>query len=190
MKTILISIKLLLILTLLTGVFYPLVVTGIAQLVFPVKANGSIIVENGRKIGSELIGQQFSSDKYFTCRPSITNYDPLPSKGSNLSLTNNKLKDLVDKRKIQFIDFNHLNRLADVPSEMLFASASGLDPHISPKAAYLQVERIVEARNFNAYQKQQLLQCVKDLTESPQFLILGNERINVLMLNLTIDKIK
>jgi len=190
MKIILISFKTLLVFTILTGIIYPLVVTGIVQLVFPAKANGSLIVKDGRTIGSELIGQQFTSNTYFTGRPSITLYNPLPSSGSNLGLTNRKLKDQVDIRKQQFIAFNQLNSLAVIPSEMLFASASGLDPHISPEAAFLQIKRIAKARNYNASQKKQLVQCVINQTESPQLLVLGNERINVLLLNLEIDKIK
>ena len=117
---------------------------------------------------------------YFTSRPSAISYNPLPSGGSNYGLTNAKLKNLVTERKNQFIDFNQLDSLTTIPSEMLFASASGLDPHISPKAALLQVDRIAKARNFNTVQKQNLVQSVKNLTEPPQFLFLGEERVNVL----------
>jgi potassium-transporting ATPase KdpC subunit len=189
MKTIIISIKLFLFFTILTGAVYPLLVTGIAQVVFPEKANGSLIVRNNRIIGSELIGQQFDTKKYFTSRPSAISYNPLPSGGSNYGLTNLKLKNLVAKRKKQFTDFNQLDSLTVVPSEMLFASASGLDPHISQKAALLQVDRIAKARNFNTVQKQNLVQCIKNLTETPQFLVLGEERVNVLILNLELDEI-
>src|SRR5271157_1690804 len=105
-------------------------------------------------------------------------------------MTSDTLKKLVTKRKWQFITFNHLDSLSKVPSEMIFASASGLDPHISSKAAMLQVDRIATARHFNVDQKQKLIRIVKDLTETPQFLILGNERVNVLLLNLETDKIR
>jgi K+-transporting ATPase ATPase C chain len=189
MRTIIISIKLFLILTLLTGAVYPLLVTGIAQAAFHKKANGSLIFIDKKVIGSELIGQQFDNKKYFTSRPSAISYNPLPSGGSNYGLTNNKLKNLVTKRKKQFIVFNQLDSLSVIPSEMLFASASGLDPHISQEAALLQVERIAKARNFNTIQKQDLVQCVRSLTEMPQFLVLGEERVNVLILNLELDKI-
>ena len=190
MKTLIISLKIFLFFTILTGIVYPLFITCIAQLVFPGKSNGSLIFKNNRAIGSELIGQQFDSAIYFTSRPSAVSYNPLPSGGSNYGLNNAKLKNLVAERKSQFITFNHLDSLTLIPSEMLFASASGLDPHISPQAALLQVERIAEARNFNTIQKQILLQCIKDLTEVPQFLCLGEERVNVLLLNLKLDEIK
>jgi K+-transporting ATPase ATPase C chain len=190
MKTIKISLKIFLFLTILTGIIYPLLISGISQLIFPSKANGSLIVQNVKVLGSELIGQPFDSARYFTPRPSAIGYNPLPSGGSNLGLTSRKLQELVAGRKRQFIEFNHLNSLTDIPSEMVFTSASGLDPHISPKAALLQVERIAEVRNFNTIQKQQLLQGIDDLTETPQFLCLGNKRVNVLLLNLYADRIK
>jgi K+-transporting ATPase ATPase C chain len=181
--------KIFLFFTILTGIMYPLFITGIAQIVFPVKANGSLIVEDNRIIGSKLIGQQFDSTIYFTSRPSAILYNPLPSGGSNLGLTNVRLKDLVTRRRIQFIAFNQLDSLTTIPSEMLFASGSGLDPHISQKAALLQVDRIAKARNFNAVQKQNLVQSVKELTEIPLFLVIGEERVNVLILNLELNKL-
>src|ERR1035437_3334358 len=108
MKTLLISLKIFLFFTLLTGIVYPLLVTGIAQLVFPGKANGSIIVNNNKAIGSELIAQPFDSTIYFSSRPSAIAYNPLPSGGSNYGLTNVKLKNQVADRKTQFWKFNHL----------------------------------------------------------------------------------
>jgi len=190
MKTLIISLKIFLFFTVLTGIIYPLFVTGIAQVIFPFKANGSIIVKNNQVIGSELIGQQFDTAIYFSSRPSAVSYHPLPSGGSNYGLTNSKLKKLVQERKDQFITFNQLDSHTEIPSEMLFASASGLDPHISPEAALLQVDRISKGRHFNAIQKQKLADCVKHNTEGPQFLFLGEERINVLVLNLELDRIK
>jgi K+-transporting ATPase ATPase C chain len=163
MKTIILSLKIFLFFTILTGIIYPLFVTGVAQVVFPAKANGSLIAEDNRTIGSRLIGQQFDSTIYFTSRPSAISYNPLPSGGSNHGLTNVRLKNMVTGRKIQFIAFNQLDSLIAIPSEMLFASASGLDPHISQKAALLQVDRIAKARNFNTIQKQNLIQSVKIL---------------------------
>jgi K+-transporting ATPase ATPase C chain len=190
MKTLIISIKIFLFFTVLTGIIYPLFITGIAQVVFPAKANGSLIVKNNQIIGSKLIGQQFDSAIYFSSRPSAVAYNPLPSGGSNYSLTNDKLKSLVTERRRNFYTFNQLDSLTEIPSEMLFASASGLDPHISPEAALLQVDRIAKARNFNTMQKQELINCVKNLSETPQFLFLGESRVNVLLLNLETDKIK
>lgn len=190
MKTLFIAFKILLFFTILTGIVYPLLITGIAQLVFPIKANGSIIYKDNKAIGSELIGQQFDSTIYFSSRPSAISYNPLPSGGSNFGLTNAKLKDLVAERKDQFMAFNQIDSLTEIPSEMFFASASGLDPHISPKAALLQVDRIAKARNLNQLQKLSLVRCITNLTEGPRYLCLGEERINVLLLNLDLDEIK
>jgi potassium-transporting ATPase KdpC subunit len=190
MKTIVISLKIFLFFTVLTGVIYPLFISGITQLVFPVQANGSLIYKDNKPIGSQLIGQKFDTVIYFTSRPSAISYNPLPSGGSNWGLTNVKLKNSVDSLKKQFIAFNHLDSLTIIPSEMLFTSASGLDPHISLKAALLQADRITKARNFNEEQRKKLMQCIKDHTEAPQFLLLGEERVNVLLLNLDIDKIQ
>jgi K+-transporting ATPase ATPase C chain len=189
MKTFIISLKIFLFFTILTGIIYPLLITGIAQVAFPKKANGSLIIKDNKTIGSVLIGQQFDSTIYFSSRPSAISYYPLPSGGSNFGLTNAKLKSIVTERRNQFITFNQLDSLTEIPSEMLFASASGLDPHISPEAALLQINRITKARNFNIIQKQKLIQCVKDLTEAPQFLVLGEERVNVLVLNLELNKL-
>jgi len=190
MKQLIISLKIFLFLTILTGVIYPLFITGIAQVIFPAKANGSLVFRDNKAIGSELIGQQFDSSIYFSSRPSAISYNPLPSGGSNYGLTNIKLKNSVDTCKKHFIAFNQLDSLTEIPSEMLFASGSGLDPHISPEAAYLQVGRISKARNFNNYQKQKLIKCIKNLIELPQYFCLGDERINVLLLNVETDKIK
>lgn len=189
MKTFIISLKLFLFFTILTGIVYPLFVTGVAQLVFPAKANGSLIVRDKKSIGSILIGQPFDSVIYFSGRPSAIAYSPLPSGGSNYGLTNVKLKMQVAERRHKFIEFNGLDSSTVVPSEMLFASASGLDPHISPEAALLQVERIVKARRLNEGKKQEIIQMINKLTEDRQYSIFGEKRINVLVLNLEIDKI-
>ena len=106
----------------------------------------------------------------------------MPSGGSNLSLSAKQLRDSIKTQQAKFGP--------DAPADLIFASASGLDPHISPQAALLQVERIAKARNFNSVQKQKLIQCVKNITEAPQYLILGDERINVFLLNLETDKIR
>ncbi|MEI6682261.1 MAG: potassium-transporting ATPase subunit KdpC [Bacteroidota bacterium] len=190
MKTLLISLRIFLFFTILTGIIYPLLVTGIAQSVFPAKANGSIIRAGTKETGSILIGQQFDSAGYFSSRPSAVAYNPLPSGGSNYGLTSEKLRILVAERKRAFIAMNHLDNLAAVPAEMLFSSASGLDPHISPLAALMQADRVSEARQFNGAQRQKLLQCIGQLTEHRQYLCFGEERINVLLLNLEIDKIR
>lgn len=187
-KQTIIALKFLLVMTVLTGVIYPLVMTGLAQLSFPSKANGSLIKKDGKIIGSELIGQKFDSTIYFWSRPSAIDYNPIPSGASNLGPTSDKLKKQVVERRILFATKNIITDTTAIPKEMLFASGSGLDPHISQKAALLQVDRVAKARNFNAAQKQNLVQSVKNLTETPQFNVLGEERVNVLILNLELDK--
>jgi K+-transporting ATPase ATPase C chain len=185
-----IALKILLIMTILTGVIYPLFMTGLAQLIYPSKANGSLITRDGRIIGSVLIGQKFDSTVYFWSRPSAIGYNPVPSGGSNYGPTSDTLKKLVNARRIMFMKANSMNDMAAIPKEMIFASGSGLDPHISPRAALLQVDRISVARHFDNNQKQILRQSVKELSEKPQFLFLGEERINVLLLNLELEKIE
>ncbi len=190
MKSFFIALRIFLFFTILTGILYPLFVTGIAQLIFPGKANGSLIVKDHKTIGSELIGQKFDKAIYFSSRPSAISYNPLSSGGSNYGLTSKKLKALVSGREKQFLAFNHLDILTVIPSEMLFASASGLDPHTSPEAVLLQVDRIASARNFDDNQRRRLLQVITNLTEPPQFQCLGENRINILVLNLELDHIK
>jgi K+-transporting ATPase ATPase C chain len=190
MKTLVITLKIFFLLTILTGVIYPLLVTGIAKTVFPDKADGSLLIKDNKIVGSKLIGQQFDSAIYFTGRPSATNYNTLPSGGSNLGPSNAKLRELADERRLQFIRLNKLDTLTEVPAEMLFASASGLDPHISLQAAILQVERVAYAREMNSTQKQQLMILVNNICEKPQFGFLGEERINVLLLNEALDKLE
>jgi potassium-transporting ATPase KdpC subunit len=189
MKTISTALRIFLILTLLTGIIYPLAVTGITQLAFPSKSNGSLIISNHRILGSELIGQTFDSTAYFTSRPSAIDYQTMPSGGSNLGMTSAKLKMQVAARKTQFLSVNGLSSNTIIPSEMLFASASGLDPHVSPEAVLLQVNRIAATRQLNATQKQMLFQLIEQHTEKPQFNCLGEKRVNVLLLNLSLDEV-
>lgn len=183
------AIKIFVAMTLLTGVIYPLLVLFIGQILFPYQSSGSMILKNGKVIGSELIGQNFSSQKYFWSRPSAINYNPLPSGASNLALTNKKLFEQFKKRKTTFFLKNKISNGVELPAEMLFASASGIDPHISTKSAYLQFDRIVSERNFNADQKERLFGVIKKLSQNPQLGFLGKERINVLLLNVELDKI-
>jgi potassium-transporting ATPase KdpC subunit len=191
MKSFAIALRIFLFLTLMTGVIYPLVVTGIARLFFSSKANGSIIFKENRPVGSVLLGQSFdSAPNYFSSRPSAVFYNPMPSGGSNYGLTSQKLKALFEQRKQKFTVDNMPDKQHDIPSEMLFASGSGLDPHISPEGAMLQVDRICEGRHFSKSQKACLNKIIDQLTEPPQFLCLGQKRINVLLLNLETDKIK
>ncbi|HOW09028.1 MAG TPA: potassium-transporting ATPase subunit KdpC [Bacteroidales bacterium] len=190
MKNLVISFRIFLFLTILTGILYPLLITGTAQTVFPDKASGSIVIKGGKKRGSLLIGQEFSDSCYFTSRPSHISYNPLPSGGSNYALTNRKLRENVLMRRDKFIEFNELDSITPIPSEMLFSSASGLDPHISPEAALLQVKRIGRCRNFPDSLQKKIIDLINFLTEEPQFHMFGQKRINVFLLNLSLDTLK
>ena len=185
-----ISIKIVLFFILLTGIIYPLTVTGIAQILFKEKANGSIVIIDGKAKGSILIGQQSDSLRYFSPRPSYISYNPMPSGGSNIGLTNNKLRTQIIDRKKRLIGYYGLNPNTVVPSEMLFSSASGLDPHIPPEAALLQTDRISENRKFSEEQRKELAELISKLTEEPEFHLFGQRRINVFLLNLGIDTIR
>lgn len=191
MKTqFIISLKMLLVMIILTGIAYPLFITGVAQLTFPSRANGSLVMKEGKIAGSQLIGQQFDSTIYFWSRPSAIHYNPIPSGASNLGPTSDKLAKQITERRDLFRKGNLLTDVTVIPAEMIFASASGLDPHISPEAALLQLERVALSRNFTDVQKEQLFQLVNSKIEEPQFYILGERRINVFELNLDLDKIR
>jgi potassium-transporting ATPase KdpC subunit len=187
MKTIFVTLRIFILFTILTGILYPLFITGIAQVCFPFKANGSILYKNNRAVGSELLGQAFDREAYFQSRPSAVSCNPLPSGASNEALTSSRLNRAIIKRKEEFLSFNHLNRNTGIPSEMVFASGSGLDPHTSPKAAILQVERIARYRRMLPAQREKLMVLINKMTEEPQFMCLGEDRINVLLLNLKLD---
>jgi K+-transporting ATPase ATPase C chain len=190
MKTNLVrALKFLLVMIILTGIIYPLLMTGIAQVAFPHKANGSLIKKDQKISGSELIGQNFDSNIYFWSRPSATGYNAIPSGASNYGPTSDTLRKLADARRASFAAMNSLTDLSAVPEEMAFASGSGLDPHISPEAALVQVNRISEARHFTAPQKEKLIAIINRMKEPPQLFILGEQRINVLKLNMELDKI-
>jgi potassium-transporting ATPase KdpC subunit len=189
MKTIITSIKLLLLMTLLTGIIYPVFIYVIAKIAFPYKAGGELIESNGKIIGSELFGQKFISKKYFQTRPSVVDYQPMPSSGSNLAPTNQSLKLKTDSIRLAYILFNELPENTNIPPDAIFSSASGIDPHISFDNAALQINRIAKERNYDEKKKNQLIELVKNHTEKPQFGLFGNERINVLILNLEIDKL-
>jgi K+-transporting ATPase ATPase C chain len=190
MKTqITIALKFLLVMTVITGIIYPVILTGIAQVVFPYKANGSFLMKDGKLIGSKLIGQKFDSNGYFWSRPSAIDYNPIPSGASNFGPTSIKLQKQVTERRSVFKEKNNLPGNALIPGEMLFASASGLDPHTSPEAVLLQVNRIVRARNFNHSQEQKLYKIIDRNTEKRQYRLFGEERVNVLALNIELDAI-
>lgn len=176
--------------TLIFGVAYPLVVTDLSMLLFPKKAGGSLVEKDGRILGSELIGQPFHNPAYFSSRPSAVDYNPNPSSGSNLGPTSKKLQEQVMERRHRFVVQNGITDTLSIPSEMLTASASGLDPHISPGAAFMQTDRIARSRGFTDAEKVRLIHLVARLSEKPQFLFLGEPRVNVFKLNLELDKIR
>ncbi len=174
----------------LTGLFYPLVVTGIAQLVFPHQANGSMLKNNdGRLQGSELIGQPFSNPKYFWGRMSATSpfpYNAGSSAASNLGPTNQALIDVV-KNRIRNLKYSDPKNIQSVPADLVTASGSGLDPHISVAGAMYQVHRVARTRGLSDDQVQSL---VSRYTEGRQLGFLGEPRVNVLRLNLALDQTK
>jgi potassium-transporting ATPase KdpC subunit len=185
-----------LLLSLVTGIVYPLVVTGIAQLVFPAQANGSLIDASGKPaqdgasaVGSELIGQPFADPKYFWSRPSATSpypYNASSSGGSNLGPLNPALTDVV-KARIKALRDADPGNTAPVPADLVTASASGLDPDISPAAAEFQVARVARARGLDP---QKVRALVAQATEGRQFGFLGEPRVNVLRLNLALDELR
>lgn len=180
------SVSMLAIWTVITGIAYSLLVTGIAQTVFPGQANGSLIFKRNQPLGSALIGQSFIDPKYFWSRPSAT--APVPcnagaSSGSNLGLLNPALIDAVAVRVRGLRDADPGNP-SPIPVDLVTASGSGLDPHISPAAADYQVTRVAKARNLTVEKVREL---VSRHTETRQFKILGEPRVNVLRLNLALD---
>jgi K+-transporting ATPase ATPase C chain len=175
--------------TVITGVVYPLIVTGVAQLVFPRQANGSLLIDNGKTVGSSLIGQSFSSPKYFWARPSATSpmpYNAANSSGSNLGPLNPALTENVKARIKQLKKADAASKPI-VPVDLVTASGSGLDPDISPASAQYQVARVAKARNLDEAKVREL---VVKLTKSRQLGILGEPRVNVLELNLALDNLR
>src|SRR5712671_4908517 len=190
------AIVLLIALTVITGLAYPLAMTGIAGVIFPSQAQGSLIEKDGQVVGSALIGQVFADDKYFHGRPSATNtpdpkdstktvdapYNAANSMGSNLGPTN---KALIERVKGDVEALKKENASASVPIDLVTTSGSGLDPHISPEAALLQVPRVAKARNMPEDRVRQLVQ---ERTEGRLLGLLGEPRVNVLALNLLLDR--
>jgi potassium-transporting ATPase KdpC subunit len=191
------ALVLILALTLITGLIYPLAMTGVAGVIFPYQAQGSLVEKNGTIVGSELIGQVFADDKYFHGRPSATNtpdpndatknidapYNAANSGGSNLGPTN---KALIDRVKGDVDKLKAENPSASVPIDLVTTSGSGLDPHISPEAAFFQVPRIAKARSIT---EDRLRQLVADHVQGRLFGLLGESRVNILKLNIALDRI-
>ena len=180
MKTLITSLRMLLILTLLTGVLYPALITVLGQTFWPKKAFGSLIQKGDKIIGSQLLAQKFTQAKYFTSRPSMSNYDTIPSGASNLSATSRVFADLIRKRRDAIG--------ANAPAELLTTSGSGLDPHLSPESIRYQLNQVAEARGLSVEQKTKLDQLVEKHTEYPTYGFIGAKIVNVLNLNLDLDK--
>ncbi|MCW5936689.1 MAG: potassium-transporting ATPase subunit KdpC [Fimbriimonadaceae bacterium] len=186
MKSFLHSLRMLLFFTVLCGVAYPLIITGVAQLTFPKQANGSLIVENGKVRGSSLIGQAFDAQKYFWGRPSATSpaYNASASSGSNFGPTSPALKEAIASR-IKALRNADPSNDKPIPTDLVTTSGSGLDPHVSPAAAEFQVPRVARARGLAEDRVRQLVQ---NHTQGPRLGVLGEPVVNVLELNLALDR--
>ena len=171
------------------GGAYPLLMTGVGALFFPAQASGSLVrvgpARGGNVIGSRLIGQRFTGPEYFHPRPSVVDYNTMPSGASNLGYTSRELKTEYEKRKAEW---EKENGTTTVPQTMVWASGSGLDPDISPRAAELQVPRVAAARGLDAMGEAALMALVEKSIAGPQLGFLGEPRVNVLELNLAVDK--
>ncbi len=181
------AVAMMLILTVITGVIYPFLVTGLSQVLFKSQAQGSLIEKNGEIIGSRLIGQTFTKPGYFHSRPSAAGngYDSMASGGTNLGPTNKKLLEGNVKGAVETLSKE--NPKAPIPVDLVTSSGSGLDPHITPAAAEFQIERVALERGISPNELRQL---VKEHTEGRQFGFLGEPRVNVLELNLALDAIR
>ena len=185
-KTLLQSLTMLVVLSVLTGLVYPFVVTGLAQVLWPREANGSLIVRHDRLLGSRLLAQPFTDEQYFWPRPSATTpapYNGLASGGSNLGPTNPAQIDAV-KKNLQALQQSDPSNSLPVPVDLVTASGSGLDPDISPAGAYYQVARVARARGLDPSRVRQL---IAEHTDLRQWGLLGEPRVNVLELNLALD---
>jgi K+-transporting ATPase ATPase C chain len=181
------ALRITLVMTVLTGLIYPLAVTGLCQGLFHEKANGSLITLNDQVVGSSLIGQNFTKARYFQPRPSAAGndgYDPTASGGSNLGPTNQKLIDRV-KASVEKFRTENPTFKGPLPADLVTTSGSGLDPHISPASAAAQVQRVARARGISPDQLQSI---VDEHTESRDLGFLGEPRVNVLLLNLALDR--
>lgn len=186
-RMILSSFLMMAVMTVLSGIVYPLVMTGISQLLFPKQAAGSIVYKEGKPAGSILIGQAFSGEKYLHGRPSAAGekgYDGISSAGTNLGPTNRRLLLSAEKYKTEVQKEEMKSDGSTIPSDLVFASASGLDPHISPSAAFLQIDRVAEAREMSADEVRKVIEANLEI---PFLGIIGEPRVNVLKVNMALD---
>ena len=184
------SLAMLVAFTVVTGLVYPLAMVGVAKAIFPSQAQGSLLENQGQVIGSTLIGQNFTQPGYFHGRPSSAGddgYDANGSAGSNLGPTSKKLMDTVADNAAKVRQENSLDKDAAIPADLVTASGSGLDPDISPAAAYLQVERVARERGLSAEEVRSLVD--KNISDR-QFMLFGEPRVNVLALNTALDRLK
>lgn len=183
------AVRLLIVLTIVTGILYPLAMTGVGQTLFPFQANGSLLSVDKKPVGSLLLGQKFGDAKYFHGRPSAAGtdgYDGTSSSGSNLGPTNQKLVDGVKENLAKVREENQVGEETVVPSDLVLASASGLDPDVSPDGAYLQVERVASERKLPVTRVREL---VAHQVQTETLGIIGGARVNVLALNLALDQL-
>jgi K+-transporting ATPase ATPase C chain len=183
------ALRAVIVLGLLTGLVYPLVITGIAQVTMPDKADGSLVRVDGRVVGSSSIGQLWEGEEWFHGRPSTVDYDASTSSGSNLGPSSRALADLIEERAEAILDletpYNPGLAVANIPVDLLTASASGLDPHISVAAAELQAPRIAAVRGLTL---DEVMSLIAEHTEAPALGFLGRERVNVVGLNLALER--
>jgi K+-transporting ATPase ATPase C chain len=188
METLIVAVRVTLVTLVLTGLVYPLASTGLAQLIFPHQANGSLVTDDkGREVGSSLIGQSWSKPFYFQGRPSAAGekgYDATASSGSNFGTTSKKLRDRVEAEVARLRKENP-DAPGEVPGDLVTASASGLDPHVSPEAALWQAPRVAKARGLDV---ERVKQVIESAVEGRELGFLGEPRVNVLELNLAIDR--
>lgn len=178
------SLRIFLWMTFLTGIAYPLLITAIAQLAMKQKADGDLLTSKEKTVGAKLIAQKFESDRYFWARPSATDYNPLPSGGSNLGPTSAALKKAVEERQEKIAKAHQVDK-DKIPPDLLFASGSGLDPHISIPTAYFQAERVAKSRGL---QTDEIKNLIDRMTINRTLGFLGKTYVNVLQLNIALDE--
>lgn len=179
------AIKLFFMMVLITAFFYPLSILILTHVIMPWKAQGSFIEVEGKIIGSKLIGQKFTREEYFWQRPSAVNYNPLPAGASNLGPTSRELKETIKKRALQVAQAHDIQDLSLIPIELICASASGVDPHISLNTAYFQAERVARARGIT---KEIIEQFIMESLDKPLGRLFGSPYVNVLVLNQLLDQ--